>query len=244
MLTAVVLAKNEAHNLPQCLESLQFCDGMVVVDDESADDTAEVARKAGAQVLQHPVTGDYAAARNWALTQVKSTWVLFVDADEQVSPQLAQEITRAIAKVECKGFLIPRIDYLWERQLKHGDVGRVKLLRLARRGAGQWINRVHEVWQIEGRVCLLRQPLLHYPHPRLVDFLRQINHYSSIRAQELRDCGQHASLFQIVSYPIFKFLYLYLVSLGILDGTPGFVHAMTMAFYTFLVRGKLWLLEH
>lgn len=243
MLTAIVLAKNETQNLPECLKSLQFCDLVVVVDDSSEDTTAAVAKKLGAQVLPHKLGGDFAAARNWALEQVKSTWVLFVDADERVTPQLASQIKQAIGKIQCKGFLIPRQDYMWGRRLKYGDVGGVKLLRLARRGAGKWIGRVHEKWQIESQVCQLDQPLLHYPHPDLVSFLHRLNSYSSIRAQELFDSGQRANLFQIIFYPLAKFLWLWIWKLGFADGTSGFIHAMAMAFYTFLVRGKLWLLH-
>lgn len=242
MLTGIVLTHNEAQDLPHCLTSLKFCDHVVVVDDGSTDDTVKIAASLGAQVLQHSLQGDFAAQRNWALSKVKSTWVLFVDADEVITPALADEIKQAITKIECKGFLICRADHMWGKELKHGDVGDVNLLRLARRGAGQWSGKVHETWQIEGRVGRLRQPLLHHPHPNLVDFLRQINLYSSIRAQELYDFGVRSSVLQIIFYPVFKFLWLWIWKLGCLDGTAGFIHAMTMAFYSFLVRGKVWLL--
>ena len=242
MLTGIVLTHNEAQNLPRCLASLKFCDHIVVVDDGSIDDTVKIATGLGVQVLEHSLGGDYAAQRNWALTKVKSAWVLFVDADEVVSPQLADEITQALQHVECQGFLLHRVDYMWGRELKYGDVGGVHLLRLGRRGGGRWVGQVHERWHIDGRVCQLSAPLVHYPHPDMAAFLRQINRYSTIRAQELFDAGSRANLLQIICYPVFKFKYLYIVKLGCLDGTPGFIHAMTMAFYSFLVRGKLWLL--
>ena len=242
MLTGIVLTHNEAQNLPRCLASLKFCDHIVVVDDGSIDDTVKIATGLGVQVLEHSLGGDYAAQRNWALTKVKSAWVLFVDADEVVSPQLADEITQALQHVECQGFLLHRVDYMWGRELKHGDVGGVKLLRLGRRGAGQWVGKVHEAWHIEGRIGRLSAPLRHYPHPDIAAFLRQINRYSSIRAQELFDAGIRANILQIICYPLFKFLWLWIGKTGFVDGTPGFIHAMTMAWYTFLVRGKLWLL--
>ncbi len=242
MLTGIVLAHNEEKNVARCLESLKFCDQILVVDDNSTDKTAKLAKKLGATVVSHPLNGDYAAQRNWALSQVKSPWVLFVDTDEVVSVKLGEEIQSAVKKIEFKGFLIPRMDYMWGKKLSHGDVGGVRLLRLARHGAGEWHGAVHETWDIEGNVGVLRHSLSHYPHPTLVEFLQEINRYSSIRAQELHHAGQRANLFQIIFYPFFKFLYLYLISLGFLDGTAGFVHAMTMTFYSFLVRGKLWLL--
>lgn len=242
MLTGIVLTHNEEKNIARCLESLKFCDQILVVDDNSTDKTIQLARKLGATVINHSLDGNFGAQRNWALSQAKTAWVLFVDADEVVSVKLGEEIISSVKKIEYKGFLIPRIDYMWGKKLTHGDVGGVRLLRLARRGVGKWQGAVHERWQIEGNVGILRHALNHYPHPTMVEFLQEINRYSSIRAQELHDASQHSSLFQIIFYPTGKFLDLWVLKLGFADGTAGFIHAMTMAFYSFLVRGKLWLL--
>ncbi|MEK7091298.1 MAG: glycosyltransferase family 2 protein [Patescibacteria group bacterium] len=242
MLTGIVLTHNEEKNIIRCLEALKFCDTLLVVDDNSTDKTTKLAKKAGATVLAHTLNSNYSSQRNWALSQAKTPWVLFIDADEVVSVKLGEEITSAIKKIEFKGFLIPRIDYMWGKKLAHGDVGGVRLLRLARHGAGEWHGAVHEAWAIEGNIGTLSHPIFHYPHPTLVEFLQEINAYSGIRARELHSAGQRANLLQIIFYPIIKFKYLYFLKLGLLDGTAGFIHAMTMAFYSFLVRGKLWLL--
>ena len=241
MLTGIVLTLNEEKNITRCLEALKFCDVILVVDSGSTDKTVSLAKKAGITVLKHEFL-DFSDQRNWALSQAKTPWVLFVDADEVVPVKLAEEITSAVKKIEYKGFLIPRKDYMWGKKLTHGDVGRVRLLRLARRGVGDWHGSVHETWHIEGNVGVLRHSLNHYPHPTVVEFLQEVNRYSTLRAQELYSAGQHASLFQIIFFPIGKFLWLWICKLGFADGTAGFVHAMTMAFYSFLVRGKLWLL--
>ena len=241
MLTGIVLVHNEEENLPRCLEALKFCDVVLVVDSGSTDKTISLAKKAGAAVLKHQFV-NYGDQRNWAVSQATTSWVLFIDADEVVPVKLGEEIKSAVKKIEYKGFLIPRIDYMWGKKLSHGDVGGVRLLRLARRGAGDWHGAVHETWDVEGNVGVLRHALNHYPHPTMVEFLQEINHYSTLRAQELRDAGQHASLLQIIFYPPTKFLWLWICKLGFADGTAGFIHAMTMAFYSFLVRGKLWLL--
>lgn len=242
MLTGIVLTHNEEKNIARCLESLKFCDTLLVVDDNSTDKTVRLAKKLGATVVNHPLDSDYAAQRNWAISQAKTPWILFIDADEVVSVKLGEEITSAIKKIEYKGWLIPRVDYMWGKKLSHGDVGGVRLLRLARRGAGEWQGAVHETWAIEGNIGALKHPIFHYPHPTLVEFLQEINRYSGIRARELYASGQRVNLFQIIFYPIGKFLDLWILKLGFADGTPGFIHAMTMAFYSFLVRGKLWLL--
>ncbi|KKU28546.1 MAG: Glycosyl transferase family 2 [Candidatus Amesbacteria bacterium GW2011_GWA2_47_11b] len=241
MLTGIVLTYNEEKNIARCLENLKFCDTVLVVDGGSTDKTVSLAKKAGATILNHEFV-DFSSQRNWAISQAKTPWILFVDADEIVSVKLGEEIVSATKKIEYKGFLIPRTDYMWGKKLTHGDVGGVRLLRLARRGAGAWHGAVHEQWLIDGNVGILKHYIHHYPHPTLVEFLQEINYYSTLRAQELYTAGQHASFFQIVFYPLIKFKYLYFLKLGLLDGTVGFVHAMTMAFYSFLVRGKLWLL--
>jgi len=241
MLTGIVLTYNEEKNITRCLETLKFCDTVLVVDSGSTDKTVSLAKKTGATVLKHAFT-DYSSQRNWAIDQAKTPWVLFIDADEIVSVKLREEIASAIGKVEYKGFKIPRVDYLWGKKLSYGDVGGVKLIRLARRGAGEWHKVVHEEWKINGSIGVLKNPLSHYPHPNMVEFLQHINGYSTLRAQELYDAGRRTNLFQIIFFPTGKFLDLYCLRLGLLDGTPGFIHAMTMAFYSFLVRGKLWLL--
>ncbi|MEK7154518.1 MAG: glycosyltransferase family 2 protein, partial [Patescibacteria group bacterium] len=229
MLTGVVLTHNEEKNIVRCLESLKFCDEILVIDDNSTDATVKLAKKLGVKVISHSLNGNYSTQRNWAIEQAKTPWVLFIDADEIVSAKLGEEIISATSKIEYKGFKLPRVDYMWGKKLLHGDVGGVKLLRLARRGAGQWQGAVHETWQIEGYVETLKHPLAHYPHPTLVEFFQHINAYSTLRAQELRTSGRRSNLFQIIFYPLGKFLDLYCLRLGLLDGTPGFVHAMTMA---------------
>ena len=243
MIAAIVLAKNEAENLPKCLESVKWCDQIVVVDDNSTDDTVKLAKKLGASILSHPLNGNYSAQRNWALSHIKSPWVLFLDADEILSAKLVGEIKAAISRVDYKGYLLPRLDFMWGKKLLHGDVGGVKLLRLARRGAGEWQGAVHETWAIEGRVGTLKHPVYHYPHRHLADFLRRLNTYSSLRAQEFFASHRHTNVFEITLGPVFRFIYLYVIKLGFLDGTPGFIHAMSMSFYMFLVAGKLWLLS-
>lgn len=241
MLTGVVLAHNEEANLKTVLDSLHFCDEILVIDDASTDKTVQIARRLGVKVITHPLHDDFAAQRNFALTQVKLGWLLFVDADEVVPPDLTSEIQSAIKSTTYSGYYLPRLDKMWNQILYHGDVGRVKILRLGLAGQGKWSGQVHEIWSIPGNVGSLSHPLIHTPHPSVVLFLQHINKYSSLRADELSQSGRNSSLIQIIFFPPAKFLHLWIFKLGFLDGTPGFIHAMIMAFYTFLVRGKLYL---
>jgi len=236
------LTKNESKNIAACLGSLGFCDQIVVVDDNSTDDTVKIAKKHGAQILVHALDGDFASQRNWALEEIKSNWILFVDADEIVSQALAEEIRHAVDKIDFKGYYLSRIDIMWGKGLKYGDLWHAKVLRLARRGAGIWVGKVHEEWKIEGRIGNLKNDLEHRPHQNMVEFLQHINLYSTLRAQEFFEQRIKTNTLEIIFAPILKFKYLYFLKFGFLDGTTGFIHAMTMAFYTFMVKGKLYLL--
>lgn len=241
MVTAVILTKNEEENIVDCLLSLSFCDEIIVVDDESTDRTVSLAKNNGATVHNHPLEKDFAGQRNFGLKNAKHEWVLFVDADERISKELASEI-------ECKtsqdnlvdGFLLKRTDVMWGKILQHGETSLVKLLRLGRRGKGRWHHRVHETWEIDGNISTLKFPILHMPHPNISEFLAEVNFYSTLRAQELYVQRARTSLFWIVAYPTAKFIQNYFLRRGFLDGNRGFIMALMMSLHSFLVRGKLY----
>ena len=240
MLTAVILTKDEEKNIKRCIDSLGFCDEVVIVDDESVDNTTKIARKLNVKILNNKMI-NYASQRNWALDQIKTGWVLFVDADEVVTKELGASIQELVQKNDANGYLVHRVDYIWNHKFRFGDVGNVWLLRLAKRGAGKWERTVHETWTIDGRVGKLKGELSHYPHQSVVEFLKHINKYSTLKAKEFYKDGKKTNIFEITLGPIWIFFKLYILKLGIFDGIAGFVHAMLMSFYMFLVAGKLYL---
>lgn len=242
MISAVVLTKNEEKNLKDCFQSVKWCDEIIVVDDYSNDQTVKTAKKMGAKVFSRRLEGDFAAQRNFALQQAQGEWVLFVDADERVTNQLATEVKQAIEGEKVNGFFLKRQDFFGGKPLKYGETANVRLLRLGRKGVGKWQRRVHETWEIKGAVGDLKEPLLHYPHPTLTEFLEEINFYSSLNAQEFLKEGRRASLIHIIAYPLGKFLQNYILRFGFLDGTPGTIIALMMSFHSFLTRAKLYLL--
>lgn len=242
MISAVILTKNEEKVIGDCIKSLTWCDEILVIDDSSTDNTTTIAKKLEAQVLHHPMK-NFAAQRNHALQQAKGEWVLFVDADEIVPEALRKEIQKILANnTNVNGYLMKRQDILWGKALKHGETGQIQLLRLGRKNVGTWQGYVHETWHIKGKTAELSNPLMHYPHQSISEFLSKINRYSDIRAQELFEQGERTSAFLIIVYPKAKFAYNYFVRLGFLDGIPGIIHALMMSMHSFLVRGKLWLL--
>lgn len=240
MLTAIILAKNEEETIGRCISSLGFCDEILVVDDNSADKTVNVAKKLKAKVISHQME-DYGVQRNWALDQVRSGWTLFVDADEVVSQELGASIQEVVKKNEANGYMLRRTDFIWNHKFKFGDVGNVWLTRLARKGAGVWVGTIHENWKVDGRVGKLQGDLNHYPHQTVVEFLKHINRYSTLKANQFYKDNRRTNIFEIVLGPIWRFIYLFFCRFGFLDGTAGFVHAMLMSFYMFLVSGKLYL---
>jgi glycosyltransferase involved in cell wall biosynthesis len=244
MISAVILTKDEEENIGKCLQSLSWCDEILLIDDNSADKTVEIAKKRGARVYTRALNNDFSAQRNFALEKAKGEWVLFVDADEKVTSALWYEIMSHTNNPinEYSGFYIKRIDTMWGKELKYGEVGNIKLLRLAKKDSGKWHNNVHEVWKIHGKTLVLNNSLLHYPHPTLKKFLEEVNLYTDLRAQELYKKKKKVFWGSIILYPKAKFIQNYFLRRGFLDGLPGLVFALMMSFHSFLVRAKLWLL--
>ena len=239
-LSVVVLTKNSAKEIEKCLKSLVFADEVIVIDDGSTDSTLELARKNNAKIFSHELKGDFANQRNYGLAKAKFKWVFFVDSDEIVTQELAEEVL-SVAKGDTglSGYFIKRQDQLWGRELSHGD-NSAKLLRLGRKDEGLFRGAVHEVWDINGQTGNLNAKLLHYPHQTLVEFLQELNFYSGIRAEELYEEKQKVKWYEVVVYPVAKFLKLYILKKGFLDREQGFIAAISMSFYSFLVRAKLW----
>ncbi len=242
MISAVILTKNEEKNIVDCLESLSWCDEIIIVDDNSDDRTLEVAKKMVAKVFTRSLNNIFSAQRNFGLEKASRDWVLFIDADERVSKELKEEIKSKIKSNNSKGYQIKRTDTIWGRKLKYGETGNIVLLRLARKNNGRWEGKVHEKWKVEGRIDVLKNHLDHYPHPTISEFLSDVNFYTDLRANELFERRARSNFISILFYPVAKFLNNYFLKQGFLDGMQGLVFAIMMSFHSFLVRGKLWYL--
>jgi glycosyltransferase involved in cell wall biosynthesis len=240
MISVVVLTHNSESSIKKTLESVSWCDEILVLDEYSDDKTQQIARAYSAKVIQSENSNDFARARNRGLKEAKGEWVLFVDSDEVVPDALAEEIQAAIQTKKYDGYYVKRYDWFLGKWLMHGETSRVRLLRLARKSAGAWSGRVHEVWNITGKTGKLYIALEHYPHSDVAQFLKKINQYSDLRAKQLRDQNVRVSLLQILLYPSAKFFLNFILRFGFFDGVQGFINAGMMSFHSFLVRGKLW----
>ncbi len=242
-ITAAIIAKNEEKNIERVIKSVSFCDEIIVVDDFSGDKTVEHAKSSGAFVYQRKLDGDFATQRNFSMEKAKGDWILFLDADEEVTPELKDEISKNIENKEIIAYYIKRRDNWWGRWLKFGElfwVYHFGLVRLVKKNSGHWQGKVHEKFVSAGPTSRLNNFLNHYPHPNVKSFISEVNAYSTLRARELYANGKKSSILAIVFYPFFKFITGYFLTFGFLDGPAGFTYAFLMSFHSFLVRSKLY----
>jgi glycosyltransferase involved in cell wall biosynthesis len=241
-LAAVVITLNEEDRIGDCLASVAFADEVLVVDAGSTDRTATVAREHGARVIVRDWPG-YAAQKNFANGQVAATWILSVDADERVTPELAREIRALVAAApeSVAGASMPRRTWYLGRWIRRGGWYPDRKIRLARRGRCRWEGEsVHERLVPDGAVTPLRGDLLHYTYRGIADHLRTIDRFTTEAARGMAAQGRSGAGFAMLVHPPLKFLKMYLLKGGFLEGLPGFVVAVLGAYYVFLKYAKLW----
>ena len=240
-ISAVILAKNEEAKILRAIQSVAFCDEVIVIDDESTDNTKNVAQQAGALVINHPLGGNFAQQREWATLQTKNEWVLFLDADEEVSSELKDEIIN-LPTTSPVAYAIPRRDFFWNTELKYGETRKARtsgIVRLIKKDSGVWKGEVHEEFISKQNPGKLKGFINHNSHSSISSFVSAVNRYSSLRAQECVRAGSKPSLFEIIFFPFGKFIYSYFILGGFLDGPAGFAYSFAMSFHSFLVRAKL-----
>jgi glycosyltransferase involved in cell wall biosynthesis len=244
-LSVCVITLNEEDRIGDCLASVAWADEIVVVDSGSSDRTVEVARERGARVIARAWPG-YAAQKNFALEQATSDWVLSLDADERVGPELAGEIQALIAGAPAgtAGASVPRRTFYLGRWITHGGWYPDRKVRLVRRGKGRWVGEhLHERLLAEGAVAALRGDLLHYTYRDLSDHLRTIDRFTTEAARGMQARGRRGALAGMLLQPPAKFVKMYLLRLGFLDGAAGFLVAVLGGYYVFLKYAKLWELQ-
>lgn len=240
MITVVILTRNEEENLNELLPTLSWADRVLVIDDQSTDETVKVARKYKASVFVRPLNNDFAAQRNFALKKVKTQWTLFLDADERVSDSLATEISYLTkGGGDFDGYRIRRVDVFAGKTLRFGETRSIHLIRLGKTRAGVWERPVHERWLIAS-VGTIKEPIVHHSHSGFNDLKDSVDTYSLVEANYRYSQGERWTVTDQVGLPVFKFIWNYIFKLGFLDGIRGLQIALGMSLHSFWVRKKLF----
>ncbi len=246
MLSVAIITRNEAANLPRTLASVRWAGEIVVVDSGSTDATLEIARDAGVRVFEESWKG-FAAQKNSAIAHTTGDWILSLDADEEVSPELALEIQSLLGGEPAFGaYRIPRLNHFLGEPLRHGGYWPDPKLRLFRRGAARFAERpVHETMQADGPVGQLKGQLIHRCYPTLSEYIEHMNRYSSIAAEALEAQGRAGGswlwlIWNALLNPAATFLYNYVFRMGFLDRRAGLLQHVNHSFYIHWKFVKAW----
>jgi len=248
MLSAIVLTRNEERHIEECLASLAWADEVLVVDSGSTDQTVVLAEKSGARAVTHPFT-DFASQRNFAMSQAKGDWVFFIDADERVTPDLAEEIKAVILSHNSDQddekplkavYGIPRHNFFFGKRLRLGDSREDAPIRFFPRQGVSWSQPVHERIVTGLPVRKLNQPLLHYSTRDLAHYQQKALEYIPLELQTMRKKGVKPALWKSFVLPPAKFIQLYFFKFGVLDGIAGFQYAILSTYYTFRKHWLYW----
>ncbi|HOX86578.1 MAG TPA: glycosyltransferase family 2 protein [bacterium] len=245
LLSVIVITYNEEKNIAACLESVAWADEIIVVDSKSPDRTVEIARQYTEHVYSTDFMG-YAANKNFALAHASGDWVLWLDADERVTPELAQEIRHTLDQPSAvHGYEISRKAFFLGRWIRHCGWYPGYVLRLFRRESGRFNDRkVHEGLELSGERRRLHNDLLHFTDMDLEHYFDKFNQYTSLAAEDLADKQRHARLWDLLLRPTFLFIKMYLFKRGFLDGVQGWMLCLLSSAYVAVKYAKLWELNH
>lgn len=243
-LTVIVITRNESARLQACLDSVAFASEWVVVDSGSTDATVEIARAFGARTTVTQDWPGFGAQKNRALDLATGDWVLSIDADERVTPELRASIEAAIANPAFEAYEIGRKSSFCGQYMLHSGWYPDRVVRLFRRGTARFTDElVHERVQPSGAVGRLAGDLLHESYADLESLLEKVNRYSTAGAQQLAGRGVRGSLGKALAHGGWAFVRTYVVKRGFMDGRLGFVLALSNAHVTYYRYMKLWLLQ-
>jgi glycosyltransferase involved in cell wall biosynthesis len=244
-LSVILITKNEEANLKECLESVSFADEIIVVDSQSSDKTQEIAQSFGANL---EITSDwpgFGPQKNRALNLATKDWVLSIDADERVTPELKEEILAVVAARESANcYAIPRSSWYCGRFMKHSGWYPDYVDRLFKRGTAKFSDHlVHERLLPDGSVGKLKNHFLHYSFRDFSQVLKKIDTYSTASAEQAYLNGKRSSIAKAVGHGLWAFIRTYFLRKGFLDGSQGLALAISNAEGTYYRYIKIWLLE-
>ena len=224
-ISVLILAKNEAQNLPECLATVDWANEVIVVVDRASRDQTQAIAQRRADLVAVRTFDDFASQRNAALDLASGEWIFAIDADERATPELAAEIRRVTSSAGLRhsGFRVPIRSVILGRPFSYSGTQHDRPLRLFRRGEGRWVGAVHETVEIAGSIGLLTHALQHRTIPDMETFLRKLNAYTTLEAIKLEREGRPYRRGDLAIRPAWTFAKLYLGKQGFRDGLEGFV---------------------
>ena len=238
-LSVAIITLNAASQLEACLQSVRFADEVVVVDSGSMDGTPALAERLGARVIHQDWLG-FGPQKQFAVDAAYHNWVLCLDADERVSPELQAAIENALKSPSTAAFRFPRCNRFLGRYLRHGEGYPDWSLRLFDRRRARWSNdTVHEKVETNGRVADLTGDLLHDSAESLATYLTKQNRYTTLAAEIALAAGKRASVGRIAISPLVRFIKFYFIRQGFRDGLPGLIHIAIGCFNSFMKYSKM-----
>jgi len=240
-LSVAIITKNEEKNIGRCLESVKWADEIVVVDSGSTDSTLEICKKYHCKIHQSSWLG-FSRTKQLAVDHCSCGWVLVLDADEEVTPDLKTKMLDAIKSPGFSAYRIRRRSFYLGQLIKHCGWNKDYPLRLFEKAKGRFDNKiVHESIEMsDGKTATIEEVMLHYTYPDLHSHLSKIDAYSSLGAAELFEQGRSSSISKSVMRGSFKFIKMYFLQLGFLDGKTGFILCINSANGVYLKYLKLW----
>jgi glycosyltransferase involved in cell wall biosynthesis len=241
-IAAVVITKNEAHNIGACLASLRWVHDLIVVDACSTDRTVEVVREYTPRVFVRPWPG-FGPQKNYGIDRATADWILIVDADERVTDGLREEIIRSIegAADNVAGFDIPRRNFFYGRWIQGGGLYPDRQLRLFRRHVGRYDDvLLHEHLKVQGRIESLTAPLDHYSMPTIKDHVRKMMRYTTLGAQEKLKKTSKVTAVDLAGSHVMTIVRTYVLRRGYRDGIHGVIVALFAGLHTFVKYAKTW----
>ena len=241
-ISIIIVTRNEESNIRQCLETVRWADEIVMVDQASTDSTVKIAREFTDNIYIVEPKGYCEPDRITALEKASFDWVFCVDADERIPQELIREIKLIMSSdnVEYDGYFIPRVNYIFGRQMKYGGHKGDKQIRLFKKSRTTLSHKIHEPPMVRGKVGALKNYMEHYSTNTLAEYCRKLSSYTDKEAKRMKEEDIKFSVSQITIKPIGKFIYQYIFQRGFMDGIEGFLFYSLSAFYVFLKHVKLW----
>jgi len=241
-LSVIIITLNEEQNIVDCLETVRWADEIVLVDAKSSDRTVELASRYTDKIFVTEWLG-FAEAKNFAISKAMNDWVLWLDADERVTPELADEIRNIVAQDsgDVAGYSVARRAYFLGRWIKHCGWYPGRVVRLFKKDKGTFSGSlVHEHLVLNGKIGELKNDLVHYTDSNLEHYFDKFNKYTTLASHELVQMKGKFRITDLLFRPPFLFFKMYILKLGFLDGMQGFILSVLSACYVFTKYAKVW----